>query len=40
MRSITPDCVSATAEYGKDRFEASLGAMVRIVKEALQGGGR
>ena len=35
LRAISEDCVDATAEYGKERFESVLAEMVRTVKMAL-----
>jgi len=37
LKNITGDCVDATVEYGKERFESVLAALVRTVREALAG---
>ena len=37
LKNITGDCVDATVEYGKERFESALAALVRTVREALAG---
>ena len=35
LEAITGDCVDATAEYGKERFETVLAELVRTVQNAL-----
>ena len=37
LNAISKDCVEASAEYGKERFDAVLAGMVRTVREALRG---
>jgi len=37
LKAITADCVDATAEQGRERFEVVLGELVRAVREALAG---
>ena len=37
LDAITKDCVDATAEYGRDRFETVLAELVRTVKQCLAG---
>ena len=40
LHAITPDCVEASAEYGKAWFEAVVAETVRRVSEACNGGDR